>query len=108
MNFAPVVDVNNNPNNPIIDRRAFGSNVDLVALQGLAYMQGMQANNILSCAKHFPGHGDTDVDSHKKLPVLYHDRHRLDSLEFVPFNHLINNENQKKINLHYFQLHLDF
>ena len=91
MNFAPVVDVNNNPNNPIIDRRAFGSNVDLVALQGLAYMQGMQANNILSCAKHFPGHGDTDVDSHKKLPVLYHDRHRLDSLEFVPFNHLINN-----------------
>ena len=91
MNFAPVVDVNNNPNNPIIDRRSFGSSVDLVLSRGLAYMKGMHAHNILACAKHFPGHGDTDVDSHKQLPVLYHNRPRLDSLEFAPFRHLINN-----------------
>jgi len=89
MNFAPVIDINNNPNNPIIDRRSFSSDVNVVSAKGLAYMEGMQANNILACAKHFPGHGDTDVDSHKQLPVLYYNRSRLDSIEFAPFNHLI-------------------
>jgi len=90
INFAPVVDVNNNPNNPIIDRRAFSSDADLVSSKGLAYMFGLQDNNILACAKHFPGHGDTETDSHKSLPVLYHDKNRLDSIELVPFQALIN------------------
>ena len=89
MNFAPVIDINNNPNNPIIDRRSFGSEVNLVNSRGLAYMDGLQSNNILACAKHFPGHGDTDVDSHKALPVLHYSRSRLDSIELSPFNHLI-------------------
>ena len=89
MNFAPVVDINNNPSNPIIDRRSFGSVRELVSDKGLAYMQGMQDYNILACAKHFPGHGDTDTDSHKSLPVLLHSRDRLDSLELFPFSQLI-------------------
>ena len=90
INFAPVIDVNNNPNNPIIDRRSFSSDPQLVALSGVQYMYGLQDNNVLACAKHFPGHGDTDIDSHKSLPILYHDRNRLDSVEFKPFRHLIN------------------
>ena len=90
INFAPVIDVNNNPNNPIIDRRAFSSDPNLVSSKGLAYMFGLQDNNILACAKHFPGHGDTETDSHKSLPVLYHDKNRLDSIEFIPFKALIN------------------
>jgi beta-N-acetylhexosaminidase len=91
INFAPVVDINNNPNNPIIDRRSFGSDKVLVANQALAYMKALQDNNILACAKHFPGHGDTDTDSHYSLPVLNHDRARLDSLELFPFTKLIHN-----------------
>ena len=90
INFAPVVDVNNNPNNPIIDRRSFSSDPDLVSSKGLAYMLGLQDNNVLACAKHFPGHGDTDIDSHKSLPVLYHAKSRLDSIELPPFQTLIN------------------
>ena len=90
INFAPVVDVNNNPNNPIIDRRSFGSDPDLVGAKGLSYMLGLQDSNILACAKHFPGHGDTETDSHKSLPILYHDRERLDSVELPPFQKLIN------------------
>mgnify|MGYP001422299052 CR=1 FL=1 len=89
INFAPVVDVNNNPNNPIIDRRSFSSDPDLVSSKALAYMLGLQDNHILACAKHFPGHGDTDVDSHKSLPILYHDKIRLDSIELPPFQELI-------------------
>ena len=91
INFAPVVDVNNNPNNPIIDRRSFSADPGLVSNKGVAYMLGLQDNNILACAKHFPGHGDTDVDSHKSLPILFHDKARLDSIEFPPFQSLINN-----------------
>ena len=90
INFAPVVDVNNNPKNPIIDRRSFGSDPDLVGIKGLSYMLGLQESNILACAKHFPGHGDTETDSHKNLPILYHDRERLDSVELPPFQKLIN------------------
>ena len=91
INFAPVVDINNNPKNPIIDRRSFGSDKQLVANKALAYMSALQDNNILACAKHFPGHGDTDTDSHYSLPILTHDRARLDSLELFPFSQLINN-----------------
>ena len=65
INFAPVVDVNSNPNNPIINNRSFGEDYKKVSSLSLAYMQGLQDNNVLACAKHFPGHGDTDKDSHK-------------------------------------------
>jgi len=89
VNFAPVVDVNNNPNNPVINFRSFGENKNQVARKAIAYMQGMQDNGILATAKHFPGHGDTDADSHYSLPILSHSRQRLDSLELYPFRELI-------------------
>ncbi|MBT3611344.1 MAG: serine hydrolase [Flavobacteriales bacterium] len=90
INFAPVVDVNSNPKNPIINNRSFGENPDNVAKMGVAYMKGMQDNHVLACAKHFPGHGDTDTDSHKTLPVVKHLKYRLDEVELVPFRELIN------------------
>ncbi len=85
VNFAPVVDVNNNPNNPVINNRSFGEDKFNVALKSLAYMEGMQDNGVMACAKHFPGHGDTDADSHLSLPVIKHDRERLEQLELYPF-----------------------
>jgi len=90
MNFAPVVDVNNNPDNPVINNRSFGENPLKVSAKSYAYMKGMQDGGILTCAKHFPGHGDTSVDSHYDLPVIAHDRARLDSVELMPFQQLIN------------------
>lgn len=90
INFAPSVDVNNNINNPVINFRSFGENPDEVTAKGIAIMQGMQDNGIIACAKHFPGHGDTDVDSHHALPVLEHTRDRLETIEFEPFKGLIN------------------
>lgn len=89
VNFAPVVDVNNNPANPVINYRSFGENKYNVARKGIAYMKGLQDNRILASAKHFPGHGDTDTDSHKALPLISHSRERLDSLELYPFRQLI-------------------
>jgi beta-glucosidase-like glycosyl hydrolase/CubicO group peptidase (beta-lactamase class C family) len=89
LNFAPVVDVNNNPNNPVINYRSFGENKKNVSLKGIAYMQGMQDANLLTTAKHFPGHGDTDTDSHYALPQINHPFERLDSLEMYPFKELI-------------------
>ena len=91
INFAPVVDINSNPDNPIINNRSFGENPQAVAKKSIAYMQGMQDNNILACAKHFPGHGDTDSDSHKTLPRLNHSLDRLNKIDLVPFKKLINN-----------------
>lgn len=91
VNFAPVVDVNNNASNPVINMRSFGENKYNVARKGIAYMRGMQDAGVLSNAKHFPGHGDTDVDSHKALPTINHSRTRLDSLELYPFRELIRN-----------------
>ncbi len=91
VNFAPVADVNNNPNNPVINDRSFGENRENVSQKSIAYMNGLQQQNILACAKHFPGHGDTDVDSHKDLPVIMHDRARLDSIELYPFRALTKN-----------------
>ena len=91
VNFAPVVDVNNNPNNPVINDRSFGENRENVAQKGMAYMNGLQKQKILACAKHFPGHGDTDVDSHKDLPVILHNTARLDSIELYPFKALTKN-----------------
>ena len=91
INFAPVIDINSNPKNPIINNRSFGESVRNVSSLGLAYMQGLQENNILACAKHFPGHGDTDKDSHKTLPIIRHSKYRLKKVELKPFEHLINN-----------------
>ena len=91
INFAPVVDVNSNPKNPIINNRSFGEDPEKVGEMGVAYMKGMQDNHVLACAKHFPGHGDTDADSHKTLPVVKHLRYRLEEVELVPFKKLINN-----------------
>lgn len=90
INFAPVVDVNNNPRNPVINFRSFGEDKDKVASKGSAYMKGMMDEKLLITLKHFPGHGDTDVDSHKDLPQLNFTRGRLDSLELIPFKKLIN------------------
>ncbi len=91
INFAPVVDVNSNPKNPIINNRSFGENPEKVGRMGIAYMKGMQDNHVLACAKHFPGHGDTDADSHKTLPIVKHLRYRLEEVELAPFRKLINN-----------------
>ena len=89
LNFAPDVDVNNNPKNPVIGDRSFGENHENVASKAIVYMNGMQHAGILTCAKHFPGHGDTDVDSHADLPVLPFSRERLDTLELMPFKKMI-------------------
>lgn len=89
INFAPDIDINNNPNNPIINSRSFGEIKEKVALYGLSYMKGMQDHRLMACAKHFPGHGDTDTDSHLALPVVNASPERLDSLELYPFKKLI-------------------
>ncbi|MDT0647267.1 glycoside hydrolase family 3 N-terminal domain-containing protein [Zunongwangia sp. F260] len=89
LNFAPVVDVNNNPENPVINYRSFGEDKYNVAKKGIAYMKGLQDGRVLATAKHFPGHGDTDTDSHYGLPQINHPFPRLDSLELYPFKELI-------------------
>ena len=89
MNMAPVVDINNNPKNPVINHRSFGENPKNVTTKSLMYMKGLHEQKILANAKHFPGHGDTDSDSHKTLPTIYHDKRRLDSIELYPFKVLI-------------------
>lgn len=87
--FAPVVDVNTNPNNPIIGNRSFGSEVSNVINSALSYSNGLQDNNILAAIKHFPGHGDTSTDSHLDLPVVSHNLDRLNSIELAPFKALM-------------------
>jgi beta-N-acetylhexosaminidase len=88
VNYAPVVDVNNNPANPVINDRSFGENKYKVADFGIQYMKGMQDMGVMACAKHFPGHGDVDVDSHYDLPVIKKSIAELDSLELYPFRQL--------------------
>jgi len=88
VNYAPVVDVNNNPNNPVINDRSFGEDKYKVALFGIQYMKGMQDNGVMACAKHFPGHGDVSVDSHLDLPVINKTMSQLDSLELYPFKEI--------------------
>lgn len=90
VNYAPVVDINNNPNNPVIGFRSFGENKYKVTSMGIAYMKGMQDAGIMACAKHFPGHGDVDVDSHYDLPVIKKVRSQLDSMELYPFRAIAN------------------
>jgi len=89
VNYAPDIDVNNNPNNPVINDRSFGEDKYKVALYGIEYMKGMQDVNVMACGKHFPGHGDVAVDSHYDLPVINKSRLQLDSLELYPFRELI-------------------
>ena len=89
MTYAPVVDVNNNPDNPIINVRSFGEDPKEVARLGIAFIRGCQDNGLIATAKHFPGHGDTDLDSHSELPVIPGDRERLDRIELYPFKKAI-------------------
>lgn len=88
-NFSPVVDINSNPRNPVIGSRSLGSNRDRVSQQAFLYMKALQDNGILAVAKHFPGHGDTETDSHYALPIVTHSRQRLDTFELYPFKRLI-------------------
>jgi beta-glucosidase-like glycosyl hydrolase/CubicO group peptidase (beta-lactamase class C family) len=85
LSFSPVIDVNTNPNNPVIGFRSFGESPLAVAKHGRAMIQGLQANNILSCMKHFPGHGDTDLDSHTTLPVVNKSKQELERFDWVPY-----------------------
>jgi len=87
--FAPVLDVNNNPDNPIINVRSLGEDPGAVARMGISFIEGIQANGAIATGKHFPGHGDTEVDSHVALPVIRHDRARMDSIELHPFQEAI-------------------
>lgn len=89
VNFAPVADVDNNPLNPVINTRSFGGDVRNVTGKVIAYSRGLEDGGVLSVSKHFPGHGDTNVDSHKALPVLKFTRERLDSIEMYPFRKAI-------------------
>ena len=90
-NFSPVVDINTNPNNPIIGNRSFGEDKINVTNKSLALMKGMQSKGVLACAKHFPGHGDTDKDSHKTLPTILANKKRLNNVELFPYKTLIRN-----------------
>jgi len=90
-NYAPAVDLNNNPENPVINTRAFSENVHLTNVMAKAFVMGSQSAQVIATAKHFPGHGDTEIDSHRDLPVLPFKRIRLDSLEFRPFKSAITN-----------------
>ncbi|WP_104733669.1 glycoside hydrolase family 3 N-terminal domain-containing protein [Hanstruepera ponticola] len=90
-NFAPVVDINTNPKNPIIGNRSFGEDRDNVTEKALVFMKGMQDAGVLANAKHFPGHGDTETDSHKTLPTISFDEKRIDSVELYPYRKLIEN-----------------
>jgi beta-N-acetylhexosaminidase len=91
MDFAPVLDINSNPKNPVIGDRSFGNNANIVTKLGIQTMKGLQDQNIISAVKHFPGHGDTSVDSHKGLPIVNNDLYRLESFELKPFAAAIEN-----------------
>jgi beta-N-acetylhexosaminidase len=92
MDFAPVLDINSNPDNPVIGNRSFGANASVVSKLGVQTMKGLQSQSIVSVVKHFPGHGDTSVDSHIGLPVVQNDLNRLRKLELVPFAEAIKNK----------------
>ncbi len=107
VNFAPSVDINNNPLNPVINSRSFGEDRDQVALLGGMYMKGMQDVGVLACGKHFPGHGNTDTDSHLTLPTVLSNRAELDTMELVPFQKLINDSLASVMVAHLFVPALD-
>ena len=89
MNFAPVLDINSNPNNPVIGNRSFGNNADLVSRLGISTMKGLQSENVIAVVKHFPGHGDTATDSHLELPRVNKTLPELEQLELLPFQQAI-------------------
>ncbi len=89
INFAPVIDINTNPNNPIIGNRSYGEDKHNVTQKGSAFIKGMQSEKVMACGKHFPGHGDTDKDSHKTLPSILFDKERIHNIELYPFRKLI-------------------
>ena len=91
MSFSPDIDINSNPANPVINYRSFGENKYNVARKGIMYMKGLQDNKVASVAKHFPGHGDTNIDSHFALPTINHSKSYLDSIDLYPFKQLISN-----------------
>jgi len=91
MNFAPVLDINSNPNNPVIGDRSFGENPEIVSKLGVQAMKGMQSEGIIPVVKHFPGHGDTSTDSHTTLPRVENDMERLKNFELIPFREAIDN-----------------
>lgn len=107
IDFAPVVDVNVNPQNPVIGSRSFGEDRFNVARKGIAYMKGLQSKGVAAVAKHFPGHGDTETDSHKTLPVVPHDINRLEKIELFPFKALIDSGVVGVMNAHLFIPELD-
>jgi len=98
--FAPVLDVNNNPKNPVINVRSFSGDPETVAKYGNSFIEGVQSEGVLSTAKHFPGHGDTDTDSHLALPVINYDFARLDSVELVPFRSAVGNNINSVMSAH--------
>ena len=100
VNFAPVVDINSNPANPVIGIRSFGEDPEEVSQKAILFMKGSIAGGVLPVAKHFPGHGDTDTDSHKALPTISHSRKRLDSIELYPYRALIEAEVPAIMNSH--------
>lgn len=91
MDFAPVLDINSNPKNPVIGDRSFGSDAEIVTKLGIKTMKGIQSKGVISGVKHFPGHGDTSVDSHVGLPIIYNDLNRLKDFELIPFSKAIEN-----------------
>jgi beta-N-acetylhexosaminidase len=107
INLAPVADINNNPSNPVINYRSFGEDRENVTNKSIMYMQGLQDNRVIANAKHFPGHGDTDSDSHKTLPIIHHSKDRLDSLELYPFKQLIDSGIQSIMLAHLYIPSLD-
>ncbi|MDZ7719447.1 MAG: glycoside hydrolase family 3 N-terminal domain-containing protein [Balneolaceae bacterium] len=98
--YAPVLDVNNNPNNPVINVRSYSADPQMVAQYGEEFMKGVQSEGLISTGKHFPGHGDTETDSHLALPTITHNYARLDSVELVPFRQSINNGMQSVMSAH--------
>ncbi|HRS54635.1 MAG TPA: glycoside hydrolase family 3 protein, partial [Bacteroidales bacterium] len=89
INFAPVLDINSNPFNPVINNRSFGENKINVAKKGIMFIKGLQDNGVLATGKHFPGHGDTKQDSHKTLPIIYHNKTTIDTFDIYPFKEAI-------------------
>jgi beta-N-acetylhexosaminidase len=100
LNYAPTADVNNNPDNPVIGVRSFGADPGLVSRHTAAWVRGLQSSGVAACAKHFPGHGDTDVDSHHGLPIVHADRERLARLELAPFRAAIEAGTQAVMTAH--------
>jgi beta-N-acetylhexosaminidase len=107
INFAPVADINNNPANPVINDRSWGENRDMVSRLSLAYMRGLQDEGVIACIKHFPGHGDTETDSHHDLPLIRFPYSRLDSVELYPFRYLIDSGAMSVMSAHLYVPALD-